>query len=330
MQPDQTRSTLRDIARSLRVSTATVSNALAGKGRVSAGVAERIRLEAQRQDYRPTLAGRALRTGRSGVVGLVVPDLSNPLFPRMAQALQHSAEAAGLGMLIADSHGDGAAQAGAIERLIQRGADGMIVIPRRGTHVGQISVPVVIIDAPATAGNTVSADHHSGGAMAVQHLADLGHRRFLFIGESASSGVQAERMGGMTSAVPPGAQATCLWLDRDDLATVAAHVRAGITALCATSDLVALRIVSALHETGISIPQDVSLTGFDDLTFSSVLRPGLTTLAADTCQIADHALTSLRALLSDETPPRSRTVPMRLVVRDSTGPAPAHNQENDL
>jgi LacI family transcriptional regulator len=118
MQPDQTRSTLRDIARSLQVSTATVSNALAGKGRVSADVAERIRLEAQRQDYRPTLAGRALRTGRSGVVGLVVPDLSNPLFPRMAQALQHSAEAAGLGMLIADSHADGAAQAGAIERLI--------------------------------------------------------------------------------------------------------------------------------------------------------------------------------------------------------------------
>src|SRR5215470_17435404 len=94
------------IAAALGVSVATVSNALSGKGRVSAELVERIRTTAAALGYVPSQAGRALRTGRSGVLGLVLPDISNPLFPQLAQAIEFAATAASYGVLIADSRGD--------------------------------------------------------------------------------------------------------------------------------------------------------------------------------------------------------------------------------
>ncbi|MGB8293490.1 MAG: LacI family DNA-binding transcriptional regulator, partial [Rhizobium ruizarguesonis] len=102
------------IATSLGVSVATVSNALSGKGRVSGPLVERIREHAAELGYVQSQAGRALRTGRSGVLGLVLPDIANPLFPKIAQAIEFAASAAGYGVLIADSRGDVAAQTEAI------------------------------------------------------------------------------------------------------------------------------------------------------------------------------------------------------------------------
>ncbi len=116
------------IANTLGVSAATVSNALSGKGRVSAELTDRIRSIAADLGYVPSQAGRALRTGRSGVIGLVLPDISNPLFPQIAQAIEFAASSAGYGVLIADSRGDIAIQTRAIERLIERGVDGMVIV----------------------------------------------------------------------------------------------------------------------------------------------------------------------------------------------------------
>jgi LacI family transcriptional regulator len=322
MQP-----TIKDIARSLNVSTATVSNALAGKGRVSTPMAERIRAEAARQGYRPRIAGRALRTGRSGVLGLVLPDLSNPLFPRMAQALQHSAEKAGFGMLIADSHADQEAQPEAIVRLVQRGADGVVVIPRRGTLVTAPGVPVVVIDTPQTAGNVVCADHRGGSALVVRHLLGLGHRHFVFVGETVRSSVQAERVAGMHEACPPGVTADEVWLEDAGLDAVLAQVRNGAGAVCATSDLVALRIISALHSAGLRVPEDASVSGFDDVFFADMVHPQLTSIAADPRLIADHAIAAVNALMNGKSDPPTCTVAMRLFPRQSTGPAPAQNTE---
>ena len=97
---------LRDIAKDLGVSTATVSNALSGNGRVSVELRDRIRAKATAMAYSPSLQGRALRTGRSGVIGLILPDISNPLFPAFAQSIEAAAGKLGYGVLIADSHGN--------------------------------------------------------------------------------------------------------------------------------------------------------------------------------------------------------------------------------
>ena len=122
---------LKKIAADVGVSTATVSNALSGKGRVSQEVVDLIKARAEELGYRPSNAARALKTGQSGILGLVMPDLTNPLFPRIAQMLSIAADKKQLGILIADSRGSAAEQSEAQRRLLDRGVDGLLLF-RKG------------------------------------------------------------------------------------------------------------------------------------------------------------------------------------------------------
>jgi LacI family transcriptional regulator len=309
---------LKDIAAALGVSTATVSNELSGKGRVSPELADTILREAKQRGYAPGGPGRALRTGRSGVIGLVVPDLSNPLFPCMAQAFERESAAAGYGMLIADSHGDASGQHDAVARLLKRGADGLIIVPRRGAQIAKMTTPLVIIDTPSAPDNTASADHHQGGTLIVAHLTGLGHRQMVFLGESSASGVQRDRIGGMRAALPAHCTATSIWLDEHGTAAVITAVQRGATAIAATSDLIALKLLAALEEADLCVPQRVAISGFDDLIFAAVMRPALTTVVADPFAIARHAVAALVAGIEGTPPPPPIAVPMTLLPRTST------------
>ncbi|OWV66455.1 LacI family transcriptional regulator [Rhizobium sp. R339] len=322
------------IATSLGVSIATVSNALSGKGRVSDQLVERIREHAAELGYVPSQAGRALRTGRSGVLGLVLPDIANPLFPKIAQAIEFAASAAGYGVLIADSRGDAAAQAEAINRLVERGVDGMVVIPRRATRITFAACPIAVIDTPSTPGNTVSADHWHGGREIARHLADLGHQRIFIIGNNPESSVQNDRAGGIHAGLRPGMQAEILWIDKLERdggsgcpLGLAERATQGFTAFAALSDLQALRALTELQQAGINVPAHVSVTGFDDLIWSPVVTPSLTTVRMDMDRIAGIAVSALADTISKS---RAREgvlvtaeierVAMQLIVRQSSGP----------
>lgn len=337
MATARTGSNLSQIAASLGVSAATVSNALSGKGRVSAELAEKIRATAADLGYTPSLAGRALRTGRTGVLGLVLPDIANPLFPQIAQAIEYAASNAGYGVLIADSRGDVALQTDAINRLIERHVDGIIIVPRLGTRIADIGCPVAVIDSPSTPGNTVSADHWQGGQAVVEHLVSLGHRKFLLIGNNPASNVQNDRIGGMRSCVPEDGHADVLWIERHEqshgkgsLLGLQKKVEAGFTAFAAISDLHALRALTELQRSGIAVPEDVSVTGFDDLVWSSVITPGLTTVRMNTAEIADVAIAALVRVIEADAgsaipagpvvAAKRSSVPMQLVVRQTSGP----------
>ncbi|WP_165224879.1 LacI family DNA-binding transcriptional regulator [Affinirhizobium pseudoryzae] len=334
-------SSLNEIATLLGVSSATVSNALAGKGRVSAELADKIRSTAASLGYTPSLTGRALRTGRTQVLGLVLPNIANPLFPQIAQAIEQAAAKAGYGVLIADSHGDIAAQTAAISRLVERAVDGIVVVPRRGTRVADIGRPVAVIDSPSTPGNTVSADHWQGGQAIVEHLVGLGHRHFLLIGNNPDSNVQNDRIGGMKSRLPTDGRAEVLWIETHDRdhgkgapLGLKDRVQQGVTAVCAVSDLPALRALTELQGAGITVPDQVSVTGFDDLVFSSVITPGLTTVRMDMGTIADIAIAALVRAIETESKASTeqlrttsgtlvtaekKSVPMALVVRQTSG-----------
>ncbi len=312
---------LKDIARELGVSTATVSNALSGNGRVSEKTRQMIREKIQEIGYLPSGAGRALRTGRSGVLGLVLPDISNPLFPAFAQAIEAAAAESGHGILIADSHGDAAAQSEAVDRMIERGADGIVVVPCRGTRVSDTSLPVAIIDAVSSPGNSVCADHCAGGRVAVEHLLALGHRNLILLGQSRRSSVQSDRISGMQAALTTTAQVRVIWLE-DGTPDFASLVRQGATAVVATSDLHALTALTQLQGAGLSVPGDVSVVGFDDLSFSARITPGLTTIAQNMPAIAATAVAYLISQLRGAPRPPAQVIPMSLLVRASTGPAP--------
>ena len=314
---------LQTIAEEFGVSSATVSNALSGKGRVSAELARRIRARAAEAGYAPSPPARALRTGRTGVIGLVLADLSNPLFPRYARAVDAAAEAAGYGVLIADSHGDVGAQTAALQRLVRRGADGIVVVPRRGTRVLELDVPLAVIDAPSTPGNTICADHRGGGAALAARLLALGHRSLALIGANRDSNVQRERIGGMAGAVAAaGARARRIWLEDGPAPDFAALAREGVTAFLATSDLHALTVLTALQRAGLAVPAQASVAGFDDLAFSAAVSPSLTTMAQDVDAVAAGALAALSARIAGRAAPPETAVPMTLIDRESTGPAP--------
>lgn len=326
---------LHGIAAALGVSSATVSNALSGKGRVSAELGERIRKMAAEMGYVPSPAARALRTGRSGVLGLVLPDIGNPLFPQIAQAIEKAAADAGYGVLIADSHGEIAKQTDAINRLIERGVEGMVVVPRRGTRIADVDCPVAVIDSPSTPGNTVAADHWDGGVQIGRHLAGLGHSNVMMIARNPDSNVQNDRIGGIRAGLTASARTETLWIasleERHGEGCrlgVADKVRQGFTAFAAASDLHALRVLTELQDEGIAVPDEASVTGFDDLIWASVVTPSLTTIRMDMARIAEVAVTALvRAIDGDDPANRPAAggvvadiskVAMELIIRRSS------------
>ncbi len=282
------------------MSAATVSNALSGKGRVSTELAQKIRTTAMDLGYTPATAGRALRTGRSYVIGLVLPDIGNPLFPQIAQAIENAAAKVGYGILIADSRGDVTTQTEVINRLLERGIDGIVIVPRRGSRITDVGCPIAVIDSPSTPGNTVSADHWQGGQTVAEHLVSLGHRKIMIIGNNPASVVQSDRIGGMMSRIPPGIESETIWIEKLERGSYVGcplgleqKFDEGFTAFAAVSDLHALRALTELLGRGINVPQQASVTGFDDLLFSSAFRPALTTVHMNMPAIAKVAIEAL-------------------------------------
>ncbi|MDV6225595.1 LacI family DNA-binding transcriptional regulator [Nitratireductor aquimarinus] len=331
------RANLSDIAKALGVSVATVSNAMSGKGRVSKELGRAIREKAKELGYVPSLAGRALSTGRSHVLGLVLADIGHPLFPQFAQAIEHAASEAGYGVLIGDSRGDIEAQSRAINRLIERGADGIVVVPRHGTCIADIGRPVAVIDSPSTPGNTVAADHRNGGLEMGRHLLELGHRSVAIIGLHSDSNVQNDRIAGIREAFAGKGEARLIWIGEMERSHgsgcplgLVGLVEEGVTAFAAVSDLHALRAITELQQGGVSIPDDVSVTGFDDLIWAGVIAPSLTTMRMDMERIAEIAIADLISQIdqggardaSSDLPALKgqSSIPMELIIRQSSGP----------
>lgn len=314
---------IKEIAKDIGVSTATVSNALTGKGRVSEEMALRIKERANELGYRPSIAARALKTGQTEILGLVMPDLTNPLFPRIAQTLAIEADKRGMGILIADLRGDAAEQSEAFRRLLARGVDGILVVPQKGTSPDPMPAPVVVINTSSDPLNSVSADHTHGGSLVARHIADIGHRKVVILGGDPVSEVQRDRIKGMTSALRDDIEVDIFWGD-EGVADAVASVQAGATAIMTTSDLIALRVRSDLLRANIAVPDQVSLTGFDNMAFSPIMHPSLTTVAQDVEAIAMRAIDTMATKIRGEIPDHEgETVPMRLVVRQSTS-IPTH------
>lgn len=333
------RPNLSELARHLGVSIATASNALSGKGRLSPELAQRIRETANQMGYVPSQAGRALRTGRSGVLGLVLPDIGNPLYPEIAQEIERVATGAGYGVLIANSRDDISAQDKAIAQLIERGVDGIVIVPRRGTKVPETRCPIAIIDTPKTPRNTVSGDHFDGGVQVARHLTALGHTKILLIGDDPSSNVQNTRINGMRAAFAGAQTVETIWIveieaehGKGCALDLAGWRARGFTAFACVSDPHALRALTELQSAGIAIPAEATVTGFDNLQWSSFISPPLTTVKMNMPEIARLAIGALVAAIkdreaSDDTPSppviaRKASVPMELVIRRSSGPAP--------
>ncbi len=341
MPPVQT-PTLRDVADAAGVHPATASRALnpATRGLVNADTARRVIKMAESLGYRPNPIARGLKTAKSGTVGLVIPDLTNPLFPPIVRGIEDVLEPAGYSGLIVNTDNDPGRELAQIETLRSRQVEGLIIATALLDHpllekLRREGVPMVMvnrrpdgIDVPS-----ITPDDAAGIELAVRHLAGLGHTRIAHLAGPVATSTGVVRARSFRSTVrdlglddDPTLVRTCeYWSEEAGAAGLRAMLDDGVsfTAIVAGNDLIALGCYDVFAERGIECPTDMSVVGFNDMPFLDKLRPPLTTVAVPHQQIgAESARLLLEAIADPARPARSVLLPLSLVVRGSTAPPP--------
>jgi LacI family transcriptional regulator len=335
--------TLRDVAEAASVHVATASRALnpTTRAMVSPATAERVLRAARSLGYRPNIYARTLKTARSDTVGVVIPDLTNPLVPPMVRGAEDVLLRAGYNLLVVNTDGDPDRERAQIQALRARRVDGLIVATARLQHpyletLHAEGLPLVLANRLLGAGHipSVTADNAVGSALAVSHLAGLGHSRIAHVSgpQDLSTGLvrrrgylQGLRESGLVE--DPELLVTCAaWTEEEGARAFGSLLDRGVevTAVVAGHDRVALGVYAALARHGLSCPHDVSVVGFNDMPYMDKMRPALTTVRIEHYQVgAEAARLLLDALREPGRPPRAVLLPPTLVVRGSTAPARA-------
>ncbi|GAB2850455.1 substrate-binding domain-containing protein [Actinoallomurus bryophytorum] len=332
--------TLRDVAQAAGVHTATASRALNPKARqlVNAETVRRVVRAAETLGYQPNPIARSLKTSKSATVGLVLPDLTNPLFPPIVRGIENVLEAAGYSALIVNTDNDPDRERALIESLRSRQVEGLIVATARLEHpllrqLQEQDVKIVLINRRIENLQMpfVVGDDATGIALAVKHLVDLGHTRIAHIAgpQITSTGLDRSRafrhaVRDYGAAEDPALIVECAhWSEGDGAGAMRELLDrgSGCTAVVAGNDLIALGCYDVFAERGISCPEDISVVGFNDMPFLDKLRPPLTTLGVPHHELgAEAARMLLDCIEEPQRHPRSLLLPVSLVVRDSTAP----------
>jgi DNA-binding LacI/PurR family transcriptional regulator len=321
------RATIHDVARLAGASTATVSRVLTGNKQVSEELAERVRGAARQLGYRPNPAAQVLLRGRSQTVGVVVPDLANPYFAEVLKGAAAAASESGCHTLVADTSEDPDEEYRAAMELA-RWVDGLLLCSPRMTtpRLKEVAaaVPAVVlvnrvVQHPSMA--AVVVDYHGGMTQVCEHLRSLGHRRLVYLEGPPQAWSEKQRSRALRMAPGRGLEVVSLPCGSgmaDGYRTAEEAVAQKATAIVAFNDHVALGVLTRLGELGVSVPGDVSLVGFDDISIGVLVPPGLTTVA-----VPKSALGRLAWERFNTTGSTAATrVPAELVVRGSTAPPP--------
>jgi LacI family transcriptional regulator len=334
--------TLRDVAEAAGVHAATASRALnpATRGLVNAETARRVIKVADSLGYRPNPIARGLKTSKSGTVGLVIPDLTNPLFPPIVRGIEDVLEPAGYSGLIVNTDNDPGRESAQIELLRSRQVEGLIVatalidhplmeqLHREGVVMVMVNRRPDGIDVPS-----ITPDDAAGIELAVRHLAALGHTRIAHVAGPPNTSTGVTRARSFRSAIRD------LGLDEDPRLMTTAdhwseaagaaglrrllHADLGFSGIVAGNDLIALGCYDVFAERGLRCPEDLSVVGFNDMPFLDKLKPPLTSIAIPHQQIGAEAARLLLDSIADPSrAARSVLLPLSLVVRGSTA-APA-------
>jgi DNA-binding LacI/PurR family transcriptional regulator len=333
--------TIQQVAKAAGVAPSTVSRYLNGQLRVSPATEARM-LDAVRDlGYVPNAQARNLARRRSGVVGFVVPEISNPYFGAIADYVVDAVERHGLLVLLCSTHSQAVKETSYIDLLASGAIDGMLYLGsfrsnERLAAAIRGGLPVVVIDetiADAPDVHTVVMDDYAGGYQAASYLVALGHRHIAFVSGPAELASVQERRRGYEDALRKAG------LDPADQLVLAGHFteQFGMSALprllaapqpptaaFVASDYIALGMLSAAETHGVRVPGDLSVVGFDDIRFSQYVRPRLTTIRSPLERLAQVGVELLFERLADgQSPARTEILPVELIVRESAGPPAA-------
>ncbi len=341
-------STLKELSHSLGLSTSTVSRALSGrdfKRAATRAQVERILERAAELGYEPNGLARSLKTQRRQVVGLILPDILNDYYAAAATLVQTTLAEAGYQVILCVTSDDAAAEAAQRRLLREERVAGMVVVPSPERRPGPARLnarsapPIVelVRHSADSADDAVLIDDVDAGRQGAQHLIDLGHRRIAVLIGPTNFSTARLRLAGYRQALEEAGvpveesliQSVPYRRDAARLATKAllAHDRRA-TAIMATSNELVIGALQALGQSGISVPDDLSLVGFGDADWFALLRPALTTVALpiqEMAMVAAHMLLKRIRLAAgadpaSEAPPVVARYQAHLVVRDSTRP----------
>jgi LacI family transcriptional regulator len=336
------RVTIDDVAARAGVHKATVSRALNARTRrqVNDETVARVEAAAEELGYVPNAMARGLRTSSSMTIGVIIPDLTNPFFPPIVRGIENYLQPRGYTALLANTDGSDAIERAALESLLGRRVDGLIVASGSRhadtlaeAHQAGVFAVMLNRDAGGIPYPLVTGGDATGVAATVAHLAGLGHRRIMHLAGPADFSTSQTRTEafraacaatkGVTGAVVEAA-ALSVEAGQQAMDRVLTERRSRPTAIVAGNDLVALGVLRSLRAHGLSCPGDVSVAGFNDMEFAQDSNPPLTTVRVPTQEMgAEAARMLLDAIETRRQEPETVRLPVSLIVRGSTGPAPA-------
>jgi DNA-binding LacI/PurR family transcriptional regulator len=310
---------LKDVARCAGVSVATVSavarGATGGSVRISEPTRTRVLAAIDELGYRPNTAARSLRTQRTGLLAVVVPDITNPLFPQFIRAAQLEAERVGSHLMVWDSHNDADSERAAVDAALDRRVDGVVLVSDHltaGDAQRLLDAGIVVvttdrrIDRPLV--DTVSEDLTSTAATAVDHLVALGHRRIAHIAGDRATVAGESRVVGYLNALESAGVAPDPSLlvggsfgrqcGRDSMVELMGRSEPP-TAVFAANDVLAVGALQTCHHLGVAVPDDVSIIGIDNTPEADAVTPGLSTMETAPNRIAERLVQLASSRLND-------------------------------
>ena len=333
--------TRNDVAALARVAPSTVSYVINdGPRPVSAPARARVQKAIAKLGYHPSDVARSLRTQRTQTLGLIIPEITNPFYGEMVQAVEEACFKHGYTVILCHSGHVREREMAYAQVLRSKQVDGVIFLPvtpdlgpvhsltRAGIHV-------VILEREVPGYPSIVADEQHAGYLATRHLLDQGHRRIgciVLAGDSTSSASRAE--GYRSALVEAGILPRKRWVVESEYGYAAGEKAAHAflkmptppTAVVAHNDLMAIGAMKAFGDAGLKVPADISVVGFDDIAAASYVQPGLTTIAYPKRQMGKEAVEILLNLLfaKEKTASGTRKLTVRLVVRGSTAPPARH------
>lgn len=343
--------TIYQVAKAAGVSPSTVSNLLNGRhGKMLPETRQRVESAIKQLGYRPNRAARQLRTGRTKMIGLIVPSVANPFWGTFARQLEAAALAEGFYVLLCNSERDPVRERGYMEELWADGIRGVVLCSSLPTldHVRPLveqGLNLVAFDRTAQPGDpdgvvNISTDNVLGTQLSTRHLLELGHERIAFVSGSIGSVNRSERYRGFRDALEAAGipddqiiawsgDATSTFDDRDaaELGRVASkELLEGPnppTAIVAINDICALGVCAGVRDCGLEVGSGVSVVGFDDIMLAQMAMPGLTTVRQPVSAMAEAAFATLRGRIDNEAAGGHSILHRpELIVRESSGPRP--------
>ena len=326
---------IKEVAKLAKVSTATVSRTINSSDKVSARTAERVRKAIKELNFYPNTHARTLVSGRSRMLGLIISDITNPFFPELVKHFEDQAVQKGLEVIIANTDYKPKRMAECVRRMLERKVDGAAIMtseadPSLLVDLTRRDIPMVFMDTGTNTARTanIMIDYAEGIQEALQHLFSLNHRRIAFIAGPLNLQSARRRLDAFVS----GIKARGLNADPDLIEKGDHRMEGGIsamrnllrlkeppTAVIASNDLTAIGALGTIHDAGLEVPRDISLVGFDDISFAHLTQPPLTTILLSRSQLAVTALAALEKLIRRQTGNSSDySIPTHLVLRGST------------